>query len=224
VNSLSVAVIGEAARIRFLTSSDAVPMSAGVASVVWTRVVEGIGLALLILGGGLALDLPPILRGVEIGAATLLVGLAGMAWFRGWHNLPEWIPAPLRRAGDVFGQIGSWRRLLAPVALALANWVGQWATYHLTLVGAGIPVSLTASFTALLASNVGGLLRLTPANVGITQASIAVALVPFGVQPAQAIAASLILQGLQVLPVLGLAIAMVGWKGLRQLGAEEAGS
>jgi len=220
VNSLSVAVIGEAARVRFLRSSDDVPLSAGVASVVWTRAVEGIGLALFILGGGLLLDLPPILRDLEIGAAVLLAGLVGMAWFRGWRELPRWVPGPLRRAGEAFGQIGSWRRLAAPVALALANWAGQWATYHLTLVGAGIPVSLAASFTALLASNVGGLLRLTPANVGITQASIAVALVPFGVQPAQAIAASVILQALQVLPVLGLAVTMVGWKGLRQLGAE----
>jgi uncharacterized membrane protein YbhN (UPF0104 family) len=220
VNSLSVAVIGEAARIRFLTKNDGVPLAAGVASVVWTRAVEGIGLALFILAGGLVLDVPPMLRNVEIGAALLLAALVGMAWFRGWQELPSWIPGPLRRAGQVFGQIGGWRRLLAPVALALANWVGQWATYHLTLVGAGIPVSPAASFTALLASNVGGLLRLTPANVGITQASIAVALVPFGVPPAQAIAASVILQALQVLPVLVLAVALVGWQGLRQLGVE----
>src|SRR5207249_2605622 len=113
VNSLSVAVIGEAARIRFLTSSsDEVPLSAGVASVVWTRAVEGIGLALLILGAGLLLHLPPILRDVEIGAALLLAGLVGMAWFRGWRDLPSWLPSPLRRAGEVFGQIGPWRRLL----------------------------------------------------------------------------------------------------------------
>jgi uncharacterized membrane protein YbhN (UPF0104 family) len=103
------------------------------------------------------------------------------------------------------------------VGLALANWMGQWATYHLTLAATGIPASAAASFTATLASNIGGALRLTPGNVGITQASIALALLPFDVNPAEAVAASVILQALQILPVLGLASLLVGWKGLRQV-------
>ena len=148
--------------------------------------------------------------------------LFGMMSFRHWDRLPAWVPAVLRRAGEVFGQIGSWKRFPAPVALAFANWLGQWATYHLALVATGIPASLAASFTATLASNIGGALRLTPANVGITQASIAIALLPFGVKPAAAVAASLILQAIQVLPVLALALLVVGWKGLAQLRAKPA--
>jgi uncharacterized membrane protein YbhN (UPF0104 family) len=220
VNYISVAVMGEAARIRLLVTRDPVPVSAAVSSVVWARAIEGIGLALFILAGGLALKLPTFVRDLEIGAAVLLAGLLGLVWFRGWHVLPSWIPGPLRRAGTVFGQIGSWRRIPAPLALALFNWFAQWATYHLTLAATGIPTSLPASFTATLASNVGGALRLTPANVGITQASIALALLPFGVKAPEAIAASVILQALQVLPVLGLALAVVGWKGLGQLRAK----
>jgi uncharacterized membrane protein YbhN (UPF0104 family) len=217
VNSISVAVIGEAARIRLISARDGVPLPAAVASVVWTRAMEAIGLALFILAGGLVLHLPPLVRGAQIGAAVLLVGLLGMVWFRGWSALPSWIPAPLRRAAAVFGEIGSWKRIPAPVGLALANWIGQWATYHLTLAATGIPTSLAASFTATLAANIGGALRLTPGNVGITQASIAVALLPFGVNAAEAVAASVILQALQVIPVLGLALGVVGWKGLGQL-------
>ncbi|MBI4499635.1 MAG: flippase-like domain-containing protein [Gemmatimonadetes bacterium] len=217
VNYISVAVIGEAARVRLLSTRDAVPIPAAVASVVWTRAMEGIGLALFILAGGSLLQLPPLLRGVDIAAAAALAALGALIWFRGWDRLPGWVPGIVRRAGEVFGQIGSWRRFPAPIALAFANWLGQWATYHLTLVATGIPVSPAASFTATLASNIGGALRLTPANVGITQASIAVALLPFGVKPAAAVAASIILQALQVLPVLALALGVVGWKGLGQL-------
>ena len=222
VNYISVAVMGEAARVRLLATRDAVPVAAGGASVGWARATEAIGLALFILAGGSVLQLPALLRGIDVVAALALVALVAMIWFRGWNRLPGWVPGSVRRAGEVFGQIGSWRRFPAPVALAFANWLGQWATYHLTLVATGIPVSAAASFTAMLASNIGGLLRLTPANVGITQAAIAVALLPFGVKPAAAIAAGVILQALQVLPVLTLALGLVGWKGLGQLRARPA--
>jgi len=220
VNYVSVAVMGEAARIRLLVTRSSVPVPAAVSSVVWARAIEGIGLALFILAGGIVLTLPTFVRDVEIGAAVLLAALMALVWFRGWEVLPSWVPGPLRRAGAVFGQIGSWRRIPGPLALALFNWLAQWATYHLTLSATGIPTSMAASFTATLASNVGGALRLTPANVGITQASIALALLPFGVKAPEAIAASVILQALQVLPVLGLALGVVGWKGLGQLKAK----
>jgi uncharacterized membrane protein YbhN (UPF0104 family) len=222
VNYISVAVIGEAARVKFLTSRDGVPVPVGVASVVWARAMEGVGLGLFILAGGAVLPLPAWVRGAEIGAAAGLALLLGLVWFSGRREPPAWIPGPVRRASVVFGQIGSWKRLPAPIGLALGNWIGQWATYHFTLLATGIPVSPAASFTALLAANIGGALRLTPANVGITQASIAVGLLPFGVKPAEAVAASVILQALQVLPVLGLALLVVGWKGLGQLKAKPA--
>src|SRR5205823_14938551 len=65
----------------------------------------------------------------------------------------------------------------------------QWATYHLVLRATHVPVSLAASFTALIAANLSGLLRPTPANVGVTQAALVVGLLPFGVAPEQAVAA-----------------------------------
>jgi putative heme transporter len=220
VNSLSVAVIGEAARVRFLVNRSTVAMSSAVASVVWTRALEGIGLAAFILAGGMVLPLPALARGAQIGAAAVIAGLGVLVWFRGWRAPPAWLPAPARKAMVVFGEIGSWRRVVAPIGLALVNWIAQWATYHLTLAATGIPTTPASSFTATLASNIGGALRLTPGNVGITQAAIAVALLPFGVNPAEAVAASIVLQALQVLPVLGLSLLVVGWKGLRQLGTK----
>jgi uncharacterized membrane protein YbhN (UPF0104 family) len=217
VNYVSVAVIGEAARVRLLANRDRVPLDVAIASVVWTRAMEGVGLALFILAGGLLLTLPPMVRRAEIGAAVVVTILIVGIRLRGAGRIPDWFPASLRRTGHALREIGSWKRFPAPLLLALANWLGQWATYHLTLAATGIPVSPSASFTATLASNIGGALRLTPANVGITQASIALALLPFGINPAAAIAASLILQVLQVVPVLALAVGVVGWKGLAQL-------
>jgi hypothetical protein len=64
-------------------------------------------------------------------------------------------------------------------------------------------------------------LRPTPANVGLTEAALVVALLPFGVAPEQAVAAGLALQGLQVLPVLLLGAMVTGWR-LLKLEAELA--
>jgi uncharacterized membrane protein YbhN (UPF0104 family) len=99
-----------------------------------------------------------------------------------------------------------------PTLFALYNWATQWATYHLVLRATHVPVSLAASFTALIAANLSGLLRPTPANVGVTQAALVVGLLPFGVAPEQAVAAGLALQGLQVLPVLLLGAMVTGWR------------
>src|SRR5580765_1380519 len=88
VNYISVAVIGEAARVRLLATRDAVPIPAAVASVVWTRATEGIGLALFILVGALALQLPPLARGAEIGAVAVLAALFVMMSFRRWDQFP----------------------------------------------------------------------------------------------------------------------------------------
>src|SRR5437773_2324092 len=131
VNDLSVAVAGEAARVHLIAQRGGVPAGAAVSSVVWTRVAEGLALALFLV--------------------------------------------------------------MAPSVL----------------------VALAASVTALVVVNLGGLLRPTPANVGVTQAALVVGLLPFGVAPEQAVAAGLALQALQVLPVLFLGAMVTGWRLLK---------
>ena len=93
---------------------------------------------------------------------------------------------------------------------ALLNWVAQWATYHLVISAFGIPVTLSASFTALIVTNLGGLFRLSPGNIGVTQAAMIVSLVPFGVAPHVALATGLALQAIQLLPVLLVALLTLG--------------
>ncbi len=78
-------------------------------------------------------------------------------------------------------------------------------------------MTYAASFTALIAANVGGLLRVTPANVGVMQAALVGALVPFGVSAEQAIAGGVALQAIEVLPVLAIALAFAGRAGLARL-------
>jgi uncharacterized membrane protein YbhN (UPF0104 family) len=136
--------------------------------------------------------------------------------------LPPTFPDPVRKAAVMLGQIGPWHRLAAPALLALSNWVGQWASYHFALVAAGIALPAQASLAVMLVTNFAGLLRLTPANLGTMQAGFVAALLPFGVPAAQALGASLLLQAGQIIPLMAVALALVGWNGMRDLLTQKA--
>ncbi len=215
VNDLSVAVAGEAARVHLIVQRGGVPASAAVSSVVWTRVAEGLALALFLVMAPSVLQLEPWLRAAQSGAGLALVVVLLLAWGRGWASLADRLPASLRSRLGLLRAMGAGGRLVWPTAFALYNWGAQWATYHLVLRATHVPVSLAASFTALIVVNLGGLLRPTPANVGVTQAALVVGLLPFGVAPEQAVAAGLALQALQVLPVLFLGAMVTGWRLLK---------
>jgi uncharacterized membrane protein YbhN (UPF0104 family) len=223
VNDLSVAVAGEAARVHLIVQRGGVPVAAAVSSVVWTRLAEALALALFLVMAPTVLQLDRWLRMMQVGAGLGLTVVLLLAWARGWAWLADQLPAPLASRVAVLRSMGRGGRLFLPTLLALYNWGAQWATYHLVLHATHVPVSLAASFTGLIAANLSGLFRPTPANVGVTQAALVVGLLPFGVPPERAVAAGVALQGLQVLPVLFLGAMVTGWR-LHQLEAELPGS
>ena len=223
VNSISVGVTGEAARVSLLARLADVPVRTTALSVVLTRVVEAIGLALFLVLAPLLLPLPAALRGLQFGAAAALATVFALSRFRRWARVIARLPRALRGPAAELARMSVGTRLLAPALLALANWLIQWATYALVLRAAGLDLSVGASLTALLAVNLGGIGRLTPANLGVTQAAVVGALLPFGVGPERAVAAGLALQAIQVLPILGLAVALVGWSGVRGLMIRKGG-
>src|SRR5205823_12978272 len=161
------------------------------------------------------LQLEQWLRGVQTAVGLVLVVVLLLAWGRGWVSLADRLPASLRSRLALLRTKEAGGRLLSPTAFALYNWAEQLATYHLVLRATHVPVSLAASFTALIVVNLGGLLRPTSANVGVTQAALVVGLLPFGVPPEQGVAAGLALQGLQVLSVLLRGAMATGWRLLK---------
>ena len=208
VNSLTIAGVGEGARVHFIVDRERIPLGLAVASVLWARIVEGIGLALSVLLAASFLRLPAAIRGLEVALAATLFAALVAAWLGGRARLSTWLPRRVRAALSPLAQVGSAKRLCIPILFALVNWAAQWTTYHLAIRAMHVPVTFAASFTALLMANAGGVLRLTPANVGVMQASIVIGLVPFGIAPEDAVAASLALQVLQVLPVLAIGAAL----------------
>src|SRR5207247_1797400 len=182
-----------------------VPLRPAVLSGVWSRGVEALGLGPFLVLAPLVLELPAPLWGLEVGAGAALVAALALTRVRGLGDLIAKLPASLRAGAAELAEMSWGGRLIAPTALALVSWAAEWATFHLTLRAVHIPASYAASFTALIAVNVGGLIRVTPANVGVMQAALVGALVPFGVAADQAVAGGLARQAVEVLPVLGLA-------------------
>jgi uncharacterized membrane protein YbhN (UPF0104 family) len=214
VSTVSVSVGGEAARLQTLAARREPPLGTTVSSVVWSRITEAIALAVFLAGSLLLLPPGPWTRAARIsalvGAGVLCALWATGAWRRIFHRLPErW------RAAAGIGSATGTPPLLAPVLLGLVNWVLQWIAYHATIVAVGIEASPAAALTALVAANLGGILRLTPGNLGVLQASVVMGLLPFDVHADQALAAGLALQAVQVVPTVLAALAVGGVGSLR---------
>lgn len=204
VNAVGVAMSGEAARVALIGAWDGVPPGVATRSIVASRVVEAaaLGIFLLVVLGGMVTEHWWRLLGAGI---VLVGGALALLRFVPWLRPAE--------AGE------SWTvaRLTAPVLLDLASWGLQWATYHWCIVATGVAVAPTASVLALVLSNVGGALRLTPGNVGVIQGAVVLALSPAGVPAARGVAAGLALQACQVLPVIALGLALLGRHGFREM-------
>ncbi|HET8624822.1 MAG TPA: lysylphosphatidylglycerol synthase domain-containing protein [Gemmatimonadales bacterium] len=218
VSAVSVSISGEAARLQALAGRGDPPLSPLMSSIVWSRITEAIALAVF-LAGSLVL-LPPArwIRTARIAAAVVLA-LVGLLWLSGiWRRLVARLPSRWQHVAGL-GAVTGTPPLPLPVALGVANWALQWLAYHLSIVSVGIVAPPGAALAALVAANLGGILRLTPGNVGVLQASIVMGLLPFGVTADRALAAGLALQAVQVLPVL-LAGALVAGRAAWPWGAK----
>ena len=222
VTALSTGVVGEAARARSIVRQDGVPWNVAISSIVVLRLVEGIGFAIFLVVVPVFIDLPPALRIAQLVAAAIIAVGAMALLVRGWEHITSRLPPRLRRGVELLGTMGARHQLPGPVALGVANWVFQWTTYYLTIRATHITAPPEAALAALLVVNVAGLVAVTPGNVGVFQASVVAGLLPFGVPVQRAILAGLVLQAIQVLPVLATATATVGLRGLRQLRRQEA--
>ncbi len=223
VGDVSVALVGEAARVRALAKEEKIPVGLTAISVAAARLAEAVALGIVIAVAFLAFPLPSFLaRAGLVAGALLATGVVVVLAVRRppvAERLRRHLPS---RMVDAMRTVGR-RPFGEAVALALVNWGAQWATYALVLAATHVTPSPEAAFAALLAANLGGVLRLTPANVGVFQASLVVGLAPFGVDPSSAILAGLVLQAVQVPPVIGLASLAAGVDGLARLRRQSAG-
>jgi len=208
VNSFSITVAGDAARIHTIVRRDGVPVQTAIVSLVWSRLLEVITIILFIILGPIFFTVPSYLRGLQAGAAVVLIVFLLIIFLGKSWKPPTRFPQSLRTALSLLSEIRSYKRVIWPLLFAIITWTAQWIIFHLSLLALGAQPSLAASLTALLATYLSGILRLTPANVGIFQASMVASLLAFGIPAEKAMAASLALQGIQVIPVVIIGLVL----------------
>jgi hypothetical protein len=101
-------------------------------------------------------------------------------------------------------------------------WASQVMTFKYAADAAHVPMSIAASVATLLAINLGLLLRATPGNVGFFQFVFAITAEQFGMDRNDAIAVSLLIQSLQIIPVTLLGVALAPEFILKRSRAREA--
>jgi uncharacterized protein (TIRG00374 family) len=218
LNNVLVANGGDAARVVFVSRSTGIPSSTILATLALERLFDPVGFVILLVFGVLAFQLPPSLEKWHWPAVIALVIIAILlTWFvyASRHAKPEHVPERRTRPRGLVGRIRAYLvkfaastqylttapRFIAALALSMLSWAGQLATFQFAANAAHVDIPIAGSLAALLAINLGLLIRATPGNVGFFQFVFALAVAPFGVGRDDAIAVSLLIQTLQILPV-----------------------
>jgi uncharacterized protein (TIRG00374 family) len=230
VNNLVLAQGGEAARVVFVSRASGAPSATVLATLALERLFEAVGFFVLLAAATFLFPLPPDMQRLRLPAAIIVgvtfVLLGVFVYFTrrrsaelGAEAVAEVAASPAtflakgRRYASRFTasvrELSSVPRFLVALAISLVAWAGQLYTYHWCAEATGISLPLAASLAALLAANVGFLVRLTPGSVGVFQVIYVLTVAQFGIARDPAIAASLLIQTLQIIPltIAGAALA-----------------
>jgi uncharacterized protein (TIRG00374 family) len=226
LNNVLVANGGDAARVVFVSRSTGISSSTILATLALERLFDPVGFVILLVLGVLLFSLPPSLEKWHL-PAEIALGLIAflLTWFvyASRHAKPEHVPERRARPRGIVGRIRAYLvkfaastqllttgpRFIGALVLSMLSWAGQLATFQLAANAAHVDIPLAGSLAALLAINLGLLIRATPGNVGFFQFVFALATEPFGIERNAAIAVSLLIQTLQIIPttLLGVALA-----------------
>src|SRR3954470_1971579 len=226
LNNVLVASGGDAARVVFVSRVSGVRSTTFLASMALEKLFDPIGFVILLVFGVLAFELPPQFERWKVPAEILLAVIVLLLIFFVYatrHIKPEHVPerrarprtwwgrvrAYLSSFGQTAGRLATGPRFLAAMALSLLAWACQLWTFELAAAAAHVQIPRAGSLACLLGINVGLIIRATPGNVGFFQFVYALTASEFGVLRDDAIAVSLLIQTIQILPltILGVALA-----------------
>lgn len=228
LNNVLLANGGEAARVVFVSSASGVPSATVLATIALERMFDIVGFIVMVVAGTLIFPLPAEMEGYRIPAMILLMvvlGGLGLLVYSTRKMTPTTLaerPVEVTPPVGIIAKVGSFfkwfvasmgalangPRFVGALTLSLLAWGFQIVTFALCAKAAGVEVPLAASLAGLLAVNLGLLLRATPGNVGFFQFAYALTVEQFGVPRDPAIAVSLLIQTLQVVPVTIIGVAL----------------
>jgi len=225
LNNVLVASGGDAARVVFVSRVSGVPSSTVLASMALEKLFDPIGFVFLLVYGVITFQLPHQFERWKFPAEILLVVIVValvLFVYAARHMKPEHVPERRARPRTVWGRVRAYfisfgqtagrlatgPRFIAAILLSLGAWACQLWTFQLAAAAAHVSIPLAGSLACLLGINVGLIIRATPGNVGFFQFVYALMAEQFGVRPADAIAVSLLIQTLQILPLTLLGVAL----------------
>jgi len=225
LNNVLVANGGDAARVVFVSRLTGVSSSTVLASLALEKLFDPIGFVMLLVFGLLVFELPPQFERWKTPAefALGLIVLLLIFFVYATRNIkPEHVPerrakprtwrgkvrAYAKSFGQTAGRLATGPRFLAAMALSLLSWGCQLWCFDLAASAAHIQIPLAGSLACLLGINVGLIVRATPGNLGFFQFVYAFTASEFGVPRNDAIAVSLLIQTIQILPLTLVGIAL----------------
>jgi len=225
LNNVLVASGGDAARVVFVSRVSGVQSSTVLASMALEKLFDPIGFVFLLVYGVITFELPHQFERWKFPAEILLVVIVValvLFVYAARHMKPEHVPERRARPRTVWGRVRAYfisfgqtagrlatgPRFIAAILLSLGAWACQLWTFQLAAAAAHVSIPLAGSLACLLGINVGLIIRATPGNVGFFQFVYALMAEQFGVRPADAIAVSLLIQTLQILPLTLLGVAL----------------
>jgi uncharacterized protein (TIRG00374 family) len=222
LNSLFVGSSGEAGRVLLMSRLTGIPSSSILATVVLERAVDLGGFLTLLASAALLFPVPRSVTLVLCAALCIGMMIAVVRRLGG--------PQATRRCGvsrDSRSQvarcllyvryvIASTRdiatkgRISIALVLTLVDWCSELASYSLVARAAGFPMGVRGSLLALLAVNVGFLVRVTPGNVGVFELVYATIARALGLPYDLALGVALMLHLVQDVPtaLMGLSFGL----------------
>ncbi|UJW76415.1 lysylphosphatidylglycerol synthase transmembrane domain-containing protein [Rhizobium sp. SL42] len=107
-----------------------------------------------------------------------------------------------------FAHIADARRLVVSLFLSVVTWISSYLVL-LTFLSIALGSALAPSqvLVVFVASTLGLIVSVAPGGLGTFEAAVALSLIAFGTEPAEAVAAAILLRITLVLPV----VALAGW-------------
>ena len=200
--SIAVSVGGDAMRVRWLVKRTAIKTTTALRALVASRFTEAITLAALILLGTGVLPSSSWVRASAIFAAVILVAAVVLWWWGRKHKHSPW---PQRRIAQLLAEarmVLHQHGVVGALFWSLMNWLLQWFSFWAAIVAVTGSCPLGYPLAVLILANIGGALKLPPANVGVLTAAMLMVAKPFGMLAAPAFAASIVMQAVQTVPAL----------------------
>ncbi|HEX5408457.1 MAG TPA: lysylphosphatidylglycerol synthase transmembrane domain-containing protein [Gemmatimonadaceae bacterium] len=221
LNNLVIANGGDAARAVFVARGSDASGAAVLAALTLERLFDFIGYTLVVAAAAFLLPMPASVARWRGLAVIVLLAIVALLWFL-LVRVAEAPVAPASRPTTLVARASAFfarythklsgmvtlPRLAAAFALTLVNWGSQIASYHWAAMATHFPITVAGSIAAMITSNVGFLMRLTPGNVGLFQFVYALTAQALGLPKDAAVSTALLLQIVQNVPVVLLGTAV----------------